>query len=131
MTANRRQSPHTSRREPVVLILSHDAVAAALLGGLVETLGYGVHFARPPESAEESLRRVRPRICLVDCTDAVSCRAEFFGRATMRGVCVVIFGTREALDRLRALALAHNIETLIMPPETNDLEEKLQRAAEG
>jgi CheY-like chemotaxis protein len=128
MTANRRQSSRTDPREPLVLILSHDPVAAALLGGLVETLGYDVHFARPPESADETIRRIRPRICLVDCTDPVSCRGEFFGRATMRGVSVVIFGTPQALDRVRAVALAHNIEMVLMPPEVNDLEATLQRA---
>ena len=128
MTANRRQSSRTDPREPLVLILSHDPVAAALLGGLVETLGYDVHFARPPESADETIRRVRPRSCLVDCTDPVSCRGEFFGRATMRGVSVVIFGTPQALDRVRAVALAHNIEMVLMPPEMNDLEATLQRA---
>ena len=128
MTANRRQSSRTDPREPLVLILSHDPVAAALLGGLVETLGYDVHFARPPESADDTIRRVRPRICLVDCTDPVSCRGEFFGRATMRGVSVVIFGTPQALDRVRAVALAHNIEMVLMPPEMNDLEATLQRA---
>ena len=127
MTANRQESRRTDPREPLVLILSHDAVAAALLGGLVETLGY-VQFARPPESADESVRRVRPHICLVDCTDPVSCRSEFFGRATMRGVSLVIFGTPEALDRVRAVALAHNIDTLLMPPEVNELEATLQRA---
>ena len=128
MTANRRQSSRTDPREPLVLILSHDPVAAALLGGLVETLGYDVHFARPPESADDTIRRVRPRICLVDCTDPVSCRGEFFGRATMRGVSVVIFGTPQALDRVRAVALAHNIEMVLMPPELNELEATLQRA---
>ena len=102
--------------------------AAALLGGLVETLGYDVHFGRPPESADDTIRRVRPRICLVDCTDPVSCRGEFFGRATMRGVSVVIFGTPQALDRVRAVALAHNIEMVLMPPELNELEATLQRA---
>ena len=125
MTANRRQSSRTDPREPLVLILSHDPVASL---HRVETLGYDVHFARPPESADETIRRVRPRICLVDCTDPVSCRGEFFGRATMRGVSVVIFGTPQALDRVRAVALAHNIEMVLMPPELNELEATLQRA---
>jgi CheY-like chemotaxis protein len=133
MTAKRQ---HVSQitpppREPLVLILSHDAVAAALLGGLVETLGYSVHFARPPETPDDSLRRVRPRICLVDSTDPVSSRSEFFGHATMRGVCIVVFGTREALERVRAIAAAHNIETLRMPPALNELEATLQRVGAG
>jgi len=46
----------------------------------------------------------------------------------MRGVSVVIFGAPEALDRVRALARANNIDTLLMPPELNALEAALQRA---
>src|SRR3954465_13973330 len=54
MPANRhRDAP--APREQLVLILSHDPVAAVLLGGLVETLGYEVHFAHPPESGDDSL----------------------------------------------------------------------------
>ena len=53
----------------VVLILSSDAVAAALLGALVETLGYLVRFYRPPEPPEIALRRERPSIALIDCAD--------------------------------------------------------------
>src|SRR2546423_2097573 len=108
--------------QPVVLILSEDAVAAALLGGLVETLGFSVRFAQPPETWSASLRRVRPRICLVDCADPASDSDEFLGHAAMRGVSVVIFGTREVLDRLHALALAHRIETLLLPPRIDEME---------
>jgi len=46
----------------------------------------------------------------------------------MRSVSVVIYGTREALESVHAVALAHNIETLLMPPELNALEAVLQRA---
>ena len=112
-----------------VLILSPDPVAAALLGGLVETLGYDVRFARPPESATASLRRVRPRSCLVDCVDPEACSREFLGPATMRSVSIVIFGTRAALDRVRALAREHEIETLLLPPALDELEAVLQRAS--
>jgi DNA-binding NtrC family response regulator len=125
MPANRRTDP---REKQLVVILSHDSVAAALLGGLVETLGYNVHFARPPESADDWIRRLKPRICLVDSTDPASCSSEFLGRATMRGVSIVIYGTTEALDRVREVARAHNIDTLLMPPELDALEAALLRA---
>ena len=128
MPENRQRPNRSAPREQPVLILSRDAVAAALLGGLVETLGYDVHFASPPESAEDSVRRVKPRICLIDCTDPLSCRSEFLGRATMRGVSVLIYGTSEALDRVREVAKAHDLETLLMPPELDVLEAALQRA---
>ena len=121
-------TPRSEPREQLVLILSHDAIAAALLGGLVETLGFEVHFARPPELPDDAVRRVKPRICLVDCSDPGSCRTEFFGHATMRGVAVVIYGTPEALDGVRAVALAQDIDTLLIPPELNALEAVLQRA---
>ena len=116
-------------RQQIVLILSHDVLAAALLGGLVETLGYLARFALPAEAADDSVRRVRPRICLVDCDDPGSCHAEFLGRATMRGVCVVIFGTSRALDQVRAIAMEHDIETLTMPPELKALALVLQKAS--
>jgi hypothetical protein len=127
MPATRRPT-ETELHNQIVLILSHDPLAAALLGGLVETLGYEVHFQHPPESPEATLRRVRAKVCLVDCADVYACREDFFGRATMRGVCVVIFGTREVLDRVRDLAAAHQIEMLLMPPDLSELDAVLQRA---
>ena len=131
MPAIRPRFDHLAPREQLVLILSHDPVAAALLGGLVETLGFLVQFGRPPESADDSIRRLRPRICLVDCTEPESCRPEFFGRATMRGVCVIIFGTTAALERVREVARANNLEMLLMPPDVEALEAALQRAGDG
>lgn len=131
MPAIRHRSDRFAPREQLVLILSHDPVAAALLGGLVETIGYQVQFARPPESPDDSIRRLKPRICLVDCTDAASCRSEFFGRATMRGVCVIIFGTTDALERVREVVRANNLETLLMPPDVEALEAVLQRAGDA
>ena|SRR5690242_1814508 len=128
MPAIRQRFHRSEPREQLLLILSHDPLAAALLGALVETLGYQVKFARPPESPDDSLRRVKPRICLVDCTDPESCRAEFFGRATMRGICVIIFGAPAALEEVRELARADNIEMLFMPPDIEALEAVLQRA---
>ena len=112
----------------MILILSADAVAAALLGALIETLGYVVCFARPPEGADDTLRRVRPKVCLLDCTDPSVCNDEVLGRAAMRSVSVVIFGSPEALRKVRELASEHNIDTLLVPPETSSLSDTLKRA---
>ena len=46
----------------------------------------------------------------------------------MRGVSVVIFGTRETLDRVREVARQHRIETLLMPVQLGALESALIRA---
>ncbi len=122
------------RRDPLaqdctILILSADAVAAALLGALIETLGYPVRFARSPEKTETTIRRVRPKICLLDCDDPAACNDEVLGRAAMRRISVVIFGTSRALERVRALAHEHEIEMLLVPPELPQLDATLKRAA--
>lgn len=114
------------RSASTVLVLSHDAVAAALLGALVEILGYTVRFRRPPETAEDAVRRVRPRIALIDCEDGDACTDEIVGRAAMRGISVVIFGAPEALDSVRAFALEHNLAVLLMPPASDELDQLLR-----
>jgi CheY-like chemotaxis protein len=112
----------------MILILSDDAVAAALLVALVETLGYPVRFARPPENTDQTIRRVRPKVCLLDCVNPAFCNDEVLGRAAMRRISVVIFGTSAALDRVRALALEHDIDMLLVPPDPAKLDETLKRA---
>lgn len=111
----------------VVLILSSDAVAAALLGALIETLGYLVKFYHPPEPPEETLRRERPTVALVDCEDPTVMNDEVLGRAKMRGISVIIFGSANALAAVRELASSHQIETLLMPTPLEALDEKLAR----
>lgn len=112
----------------MILILSDDAVAAALLGALIETLGYSVRFARAPERAEETIRRVRPKVCLLDCEDPAGCTDELLGRATMRGVSVVIFGRTDALERVREVAAQHALEVLLMPAEADVVDATVRRA---
>jgi DNA-binding NtrC family response regulator len=114
--------------DEMILILSDDAVAAALLGALIETLGYSVRFARPPENAEQTIRRVRPKVCMVDCEDPSKCTDELFGRAMMRGISVVIFGTAAALEKVRALATQHDIDMLLVPPDAARVDATIKRA---
>jgi len=112
----------------VVLILSSDAVAAALLGGLVETLGYLVRFYRPPEPPEIALRRERPSVALIDCADPTLMKEELLGRARMRDVSAVVFGTPDALRGVRQLVADHEVDTLIMPASVDTLDETLRKA---
>ncbi len=118
------------RTGTIVLVVSQDAIAAALLGALVETLGYDVRFPRPPELPDATMRRTRPRVALIDCDDTGYCNDEIIGRAAMRGVTVVIFGAREALDRVRAFALEHDIGVLLMPPDVDELENLLRQTSD-
>jgi DNA-binding NtrC family response regulator len=125
------QNPEAADGPPgkhVVLILSSDAVAAALLGALVETLGYLVRFFRPPERGIEALKRARPSVAMIDCADPTVMNDEVLGHAKMRGISVVMFGTADALRRVRDLALEHSLDTVIMPATLDALDETLRKA---
>jgi DNA-binding NtrC family response regulator len=115
---------------PLVLILSADATAAALLGGLVELLGYPVQFASIEESVDASLRRARPRIYMVDCETTDGDSSAALAHARMRGISVVLVGPPALLERMRELARQHDAEIVFMPPEAGPLGEALSRAAQ-
>lgn len=112
----------------VVLILSADVVAAALLGALIETLGYLVQFHQPPENPDDALRRAKPSVAMVDCADPSLLTDELLGRAKMRGVSVVIFGTRSVMTRVRDLARQFELQEVIMPVSPDALDETLRHA---
>lgn len=112
----------------VVLILSSDAVAAALLGALVETLGYLIRFYHPPEQPDAAFKREKPSVAMVDCHDPTVMSDETLGHAKMRGISVVMFGTADALRRVRQLALDHSLDTLLMPASLEALDETLRKA---
>jgi len=128
MPPKRKPADDAGPAKRVVLILSPDAVAAALLGALVETLGFLVRFYRPPEDPETAVRRERPSIALIDCADPTLVKEDLLGRARMRGVSVVIFGTPESMRGVRGLAAEHELDTLIMPTTLDDLDDTLRNA---
>jgi hypothetical protein len=111
-----------------VLILSTDPVAAALLGALVETIGYLVRFYHPPESPDNTLRRTKPSVALVDCADPTLMNDEVLGRARMRGISVLIFGSPDAVRRVSAIAHEHSLGAVVMPATSDMLDEALQTA---
>ncbi|HET9453247.1 MAG TPA: hypothetical protein VFO66_03090 [Gemmatimonadaceae bacterium] len=112
----------------LVLILSADAVAGALVGGLVETLGYEVRFYQPPEDPTEALRRERPDVAMLDGADRLMISDAVLGHAAMRAIEVVIFGSRDAIEGIRDLARRHRIHTLIAPPSPEQTKETLREA---
>ncbi len=129
MSAVRRpRAADGSPGQHVVLILSTDAVAAALLGALVETLGYLIRFYHPPEDPDAALKRERPSVVMIDCDDPTVMKDEVFGHARMRGISVIMFGSVDALRRVRQLALEHALDTLIMPASLDSLDETVRKA---
>jgi hypothetical protein len=117
-----------SRPQQLILVLSSDAVAAALVGALVETLGYAVRFHKPPEDPTATLGRVRPDVAMLDGSDSLMISDAVLGHASMRGISVVVFGSRDALDGIRELARTHRIHTLITPASPRATSELLSQA---
>jgi DNA-binding NtrC family response regulator len=121
--------PRRADESSVVLIASADPTAAALLGGLVETLGFTVRFARCDESPEARIRRARPRVYMIDCATTEDCNDEVIGRAMMRGVAVVLFGPHSLLRSMRELATRHELELVLAPVDPGPLGDVFDRAA--
>jgi hypothetical protein len=110
----------------LVLILSQDAVAAALLGALVETLGYLVQFHRPPGDARIP-DPAQPSVAMVNCNDPSLLTADLLGRTQLRGGSVVIFGVPDAITRVRTLAREFGLHALLMPVSLDVLDETLRQ----
>jgi DNA-binding NtrC family response regulator len=65
---------------------------------------------------------------MVDCDDLTVVNDGVLGRARMRGISVVMFGSADAMRRVQQLALEHALDTLIMPVSVDALDETLRKA---
>jgi CheY-like chemotaxis protein len=113
----------------LVLVVSRDALAAALLGALVELEGYAPHFVRDGEPARDALRRVRPVAVLVDCDFPEGCGAAVLGPAKMIGAGVVLFGRPAVAALVAECAERFGVPVLTMPPAPGELAGLLDRRA--
>ena len=97
-----------------VLILAQEALAAALLGLLIELDRYEPAFAHPNESPEEATRRVRPAlVILLDGSLDAASSDVFYARA--KGTPLILFGTPATEGRVRALALERRLPWFAVP----------------
>lgn len=113
----------------LVLVMSRDALAAALLGALVEIEGYAPRFVRDGEPARDALRRVRPVAVLLDCDFPGGCAAAFIGPAKMLGASVVLFGRPAVAGVIAECAERFGVPVLAMPPSPGQLAGLLDRGA--
>jgi hypothetical protein len=97
------------------LVLSNDALIAALIGALVEIYGYAPFFPDSEESPRDSLRRVRPGIVLVDCEHDSACSEAFFGPATMTGARVIMFSASQSRQEVASFASRYGFDWFILP----------------
>jgi len=109
-----------------VLILSSDALAAALLGAAVEIAGHVPHFSRDGEPPRAALLRVRPKLVLVDCDHEEACSDEFVGPALMTGGKVLLFRSRRTKIDRTEFAERLSLRVVDMPVEHSELTTTLQ-----
>lgn len=103
---------------------------AALLGMLVELVGYRPVFAGEDERPEDAMRRVRPAlVVLVDGTlDAV--RSDlFFARAAQHRIGLAIFGPEDRRADLAATAEQRGITWFTLPIDGAVLRDCIETAA--
>ena len=109
------QSPDDDVSRHAVLLFSADPLAGALLAAAVELAGLAPHFVQRDESAKVALRRLRPRLVLIDCDHEESCSDEFVGPALMLGARVLLFRSRRTKRDTSDLAARLGVRVIEMP----------------
>jgi hypothetical protein len=109
-----------------ILVLSDDPFSAALLGAATELAGYTPRFPLPDEPVRTALRRVRPRLVLVDCDHADACSDEFVGPAIMTGSRVLLFRSRRTARDPGEFAERLGLRVLDLPVEHEPLSRVLR-----
>ena len=113
----------------LVLVLSTDPLGAALVAMLVEAEGGVAAFAHPGELARDAVRRVRPRVVLVDCDYPGGCEPALVGPATMMGTGVVLLAPPRRADEVARCAERLGVGLLRLPPEPGELRAALAAAS--
>jgi DNA-binding NtrC family response regulator len=116
-----------SRRAAATLIVSNDAMIAALLGAAIELAGFRAEFIRADEDVLGALSRSKPSHLLVDCEcDAVRSEA-LLGRALMSGTRIFVFGSSRRLENTRDIAATYQARFISLPEDITRIREILAR----
>lgn len=99
------------------LVLSLDALMAALVGALLETHRYHPVFADTGEPPRDALRRLRPGVVLVDCEHNDACTETFFGPAIMTGARIVVFSTSQSREEVTSFAARFGFDSFVLPAD--------------
>ncbi len=100
-----------------VLVFSSDPFAAALLAAAIELAGYEPHFASGHETARAAVKRVRPRLVLIDCDHEEACSDEFIGPAIMMKAKVLLLRTKSARRDVSGLAERMDLRVVDLPDD--------------
>jgi hypothetical protein len=114
-----------------VLVLSSQPLVVALLGMLLDLLGYRAIFAATGELPEDALQRDQALAAVLVDGD-VSLSDAFFARAAQRRLGVALFGVHGRLpgnSRLARLAADRGIPSFEIPLDLQELSRAVERAA--
>ena len=107
--------PNSKLNDSHALVLSGDALIAALLGALLEIHGYTPFFPEPEEAPRDALRRARPGVVLVDCEHDSACNEAFFGPATMTGARVIMYSASRSRQEVSSFSAKYGFDWFILP----------------
>jgi hypothetical protein len=109
-----------------VLILSSDALAAALLGAAIEIAGFAPAFPRIGEAPRDALRRTRPCLVVVDCDLEDACGEAFFGPVIMTGARIAVFSSTRSRRVLDPIAAEFGVRAFTLPIDYDTLAQLLR-----
>ena len=101
---------------------------SALLGTLVEVGGYQPIFAAADETPLEALKRLGPRVALVDCDRADACEDLFLSQGSAQKTTVVLFSPRRLKDEVEAIAAEYGLRSFSLPIDLSGLRRVLAEA---
>lgn len=104
--------------QAAALILSPDALGAALLGAAVEVSGLTVGFPGANETPRDALRRMRPSYVLIDCDDSTASDESLIGPALMTGARIFLFGADGRMRLRKHLAIRFHMGVIVLPNDT-------------
>ena len=103
---------------------------AALVGLLIELVRYEPVFARPDESPEEAIRRVRPFLVLLLDGSVEEATSDVF-HARLKGTPMALFATPRTEHVVRAIANARSLPWFTLPVSTEVLGRVILEAVAG
>jgi hypothetical protein len=113
-----------------VLVLSSQPLVAALLGMLLDLLGYRPVFAADGERPEDALQRQHPLFAvLIDGETEAAVSDAFFARAAQGRLGLAFFGVRGRTPALARLARDRGVPWFEVPLELQELSRAVEMAA--
>lgn len=114
----------------LLLVVTAEPLAAALLGAAVEAAGLSVAFPRRDEAPRDALRRTRPTTVLAAVTADGLDLDPLLGPALMLDARVILIGGRRAERVMREAASQHGLAAFLLPDQLDALLDELRASVE-